>query len=333
MGAIWFRRAELLGSVSEVVGYKSGLALTREEIAQHTPEEAHLWQGDDDERIRVRSEEFEELVTRLLYEVGNIRTPRVVFPSIALYHKFKRDREKRELVPKILELFIEIFKLDEKDGLSGDVDSFLLAALKRHGPKGFRVALEFVSNIQNWFHVNPWANFRRYHWKNTTELRELFESESLETLYGDFLDQRFIDYLDRNFGAIDSINWRKFEGLAAEFFAREGYHVNIGPGRDDGNIDVRVWPSSNEASEPPTMLIQCKREKRKVGKIVVKALWADIQDEKAKSGLIVTTTALSPGAEKVRLARSYPIQQAPRPTIQGWIRRMRTPSQGVFLGL
>lgn len=187
--------------------------------------------------------------------------------------------------------------------------------------------MEFVKDIQNWTHVNPWSNFRRQSWRDTTELKGLFASESLQTMYGHFLDQRFIDYLHRNFEAIDRINWRKFEGLAAEFFKREGYHVQIGPGRDDGNIDLRLWPDAEAATGPPTALVQCKREK----KMVVKALWADMEDEGARSGIIVTTTSLSPGAEKVCTARAYPIQQANRHTIWEWICQMRTPSRGVFL--
>ena len=48
---------------------------------------------------------------------------------------------------------------------------------------------------------------------------------------------------------------------------------------------------------------QCKRQKEKVGKVVVKALWADVQHEKASPGLIVTTSRLSPGAKEVCAAR------------------------------
>jgi restriction system protein len=56
-------------------------------------------------------------------------------------------------------------------------------------------------------------------------------------------------------------------------------------------------------SAPPAILVQCKREKKKVSKVVVKALYADIINERAESGLIVTYTTLSPGAEKVCRAR------------------------------
>jgi restriction system protein len=154
----------------------------------------------------------------------------------------------------------------------------------------------------------------------------------LDTYYGKFFDQRFIDYLNRNFDSIDQINWRKFEALVCEFFHREGFYVEIGAGRNDDNIDGRIWPKEEDKTFPPTILVQCKREKEKVGKIVVKVLWADILNEKAQSGLIVTTSALSRGAIKVSTARSYPIYQANRMILKRWVKTMRSPNTGVFMG-
>lgn len=65
---------------------------------------------------------------------------------------------------------------------------------------------------------------------------------------------------------------------------------------------------------------------------MVKALWADVVAEQAKSGLVVTSSALSPGARKVCTARGYPIKAADRETLRRWITAMRSPSAGVFLG-
>jgi restriction system protein len=78
--------------------------------------------------------------------------------------------------------------------------------------------------------------------------------------------------------------------------------------------------------------VHCKRQKEKVEKIVVKALYADILDAKARSGLIVTTSMLSSGAEKVCTARTYPIMQANRDTLRQWVMTMRSPYSGIFLG-
>jgi restriction system protein len=78
--------------------------------------------------------------------------------------------------------------------------------------------------------------------------------------------------------------------------------------------------------------VQCKRQKDKIDKMVVKSLFADVEHHKAQSGLIVTTSSLSKGARQVCIARNYPIQEANRDTIGKWVKGMRTPNAGVFLG-
>jgi restriction system protein len=80
------------------------------------------------------------------------------------------------------------------------------------------------------------------------------------------------------------------------------------------------------------ILVQCKREKDKIGKMVVKALWADIVAEGAESGIIVTTSRLAPGAAATRTARAYPIVEADRDAVRGFVEALKTPGTGVFLG-
>ncbi|THE13181.1 restriction endonuclease [Bacillus timonensis] len=196
---------------------------------------------------------------------------------------------------------------------------------------GVLMSIEIMEGFNLDLHKSPWGKIRQIDWKDIAQLKDLFQSESLETLYGKFIDQRYIDFLSHNFDSIGEINWRKFEALTCEFFERQGYYVEIGEGRDDDGIDALVWLKENDKSVPPTILIQCKRYKTKIEKMVVKSLWADIQEYEAESGLIVTTSSLSLGAEKVCTARNYPISQANRETLKQWIRVMRTPYKGVFL--
>ena len=132
--------------------------------------------------------------------------------------------------------------------------------------------------------------------------------------------------MSKNFGKIDEINWRKFEGLTAEFFERAGFKVKIGPGRGDGGVDVRVWAPEEEIEKPPLILVQCKRQREKVEQVVVKALWADVSDAGAQSGLVVTTSALAPSAETVRNVREYPINAIERLTLKNWINNYDTRS-------
>lgn len=336
--AILVSGIELITTTSEIVGYKSGLALTREHLIRLTPAYyARIWDGPDERIVRIRSEEFEEIIANILYKTGNTSTPSTMPLGVAGYHKYKGDPKLLSIWMDVTSLFTEMLRKGlEDEGTTGnktiDPTPFVEACRERHANIGANMAVEILKGLDYQQHRSPWMPYRRIEWKDTANLNDLFRSESLETYYGSFLDQRFIDYLSRNYDDIDQINWRKFEALTAEFFDRLGFRVEIGKGRNDDNIDVRVWPTAEAKNHPPALLVQCKRQKREVEKVVVKALWADISHEGAKSGLIVTTSALSPGAEKVCTARSYPIEQANRKTLVTWVQAMRSPGSGIIFG-
>ncbi len=338
MGAIWFSTIELVTTTSEMVGYKSGLALSKRDLGRFVPDYLRdAWRGHDQQMVRVRSEEFEELVAHCLHGVGNIPAPSIVPPGIRQFHKYKDDPAAFETLKEIMGRLPAFLTrgMAEAQALGRkamDPRPFLDESRARHGLLGAQIAVEALADLNLHLHVSPWGPYRRVQWTDAVQLEELFHSESLETQYGTFIDQRFVDYLAANFDDVDKMNWRKFEGLTGEYFDREGFYVELGPGRNDGNIDARVWPKKEDKEFPPAILVQCKRERRRVGKVVVKALWADIVDEKAHSGLIVTTSSLSPGAAAVRTARSYPIEEANRSTLRAWVEKMRTPRSGVFLG-
>jgi restriction system protein len=336
MGAINFSRAALLGSTSETVGYKAGLALTREELVQRSGDYAFYLQGEDQAWVRIRSEDYEGLISRILFEVGNIPTPHPMMPGITLFHRYRNDPKRLPIVMQAMELLPEFMSQGMEDAEAAgtrqiDPTPFVKHLEGEFGLEGAAIALAVLDGIMLYQHASPWAGMRLVEWSDTAELRDLFESESLSTQYGTFFDQRYVDFLATSFDLLGNINWRKFEGLTCEFFEREGFYVEIGEGRNDGSIDARVWPREQDRELPPALLVQCKRERRKVGKVVVKALWADVQAEAAQQGLIVTTTALSPGAREVRNARGYPIMEANRETLRVWLERMRTPFAGVFL--
>lgn len=76
-------------------------------------------------------------------------------------------------------------------------------------------------------------------------------------------------------------------------------------------------------------MVQCKRHANKISKTVVKALHADVEFHKADS-VVVTTSALSPGAKKTIKLRKYRVEEADRCTLQEWLKAMRTPGTGAF---
>lgn len=288
------------------MGYKAGLALTQQDIMDQLPQERDL-AGLDDRTVRLHSSMHEGLLARLLYRIGNIETPTVLFPGIGIYHMYKDDLEMMVVWTDLLELWnhrlSELVEKASQDKSPVDLMPFVETAAERYRtPPARKMLLEFLDEVALYLHSSLSLNIRRLEWIDVVALTDLFKSESLETYYGTFFDQRFIDYLVSNFDSIDRMHWRKFEGLTAEFFERSGFYVEIGPGRNDDSVDARVWPKEAEKHQPPTMLIQCKRQKEKIEKVVVKALYADILVEQAQSGLIVTTSRLSPGAATVRTA-------------------------------
>jgi restriction system protein len=139
-----------------------------------------------------------------------------------------------------------------------------------------------------------------------------------------YLDQEFINYLKENTQDLDRIHWRNFERLVAEFFNKVGYHVKLGPGTNDGGIDIRVWADHNSSEGPPLMLIQCKRYSKgnQVSVDTVKAFYSDVIHEEAGVGLIATTSSLASGGKKVINVRGYNISIAESEEIKKMVYEM-----------
>jgi len=334
MGSVHLSRVSLIESLTEIVGYKSGLVLTKEELVEPLRTSGYFEKILDPAGPgggRIRSEEYENAVVLLLYKLGRTSSPDNNLFIAEMYHKYKGD-------PVTLDLYMEMGHLYNSSmkqamheamarptqGRSIDPTAFMTEAMRRHGRPGLDMAMEMITGVNRDLNRSAWGQLRSIDWKDEIELADLFKSEKLGASHGTFLDQRFIDYLDRNFEQIGNIHWRKFEGLTGEFFAREGYKIDMGPGRNDDGIDLRIYPATEIENAPPLIIVQCKRVKAKIDKALVKSVYADVLHERADSGLIVTTSYLSPGAEHMRTARGYNVEAADRMTLRQWISRMRT---------
>jgi len=335
MGTASMRRGVLVRQTSEVIGYKAGLALTRKEFDDIMPKQyKEIWQGQDDEYLRIRAEVFDGLIAHLLYEVGNTPSPDML-PHVSLSRKYINTPRLPQYseIKRGWTMYLSNWMKQNKNNNNKIIDPvpFVKEIIDKHGTTGYHIAMEIIEAMSKQQHISPFSGVRIVDWKDTAELAALFKSRSLETQYGTFFDQRYIDFLSQQFERIGDIHWRKFEALTCEFFERHGYYVEIGPGSDDGGIDARAWLKDPASDAPPAILIQCKRRKEMVDSGVVKALYADVLHENADRGLIVTTRSLSPSANEVRLARGYPIDQADRSTLKKWIEVMRTPGTGIFM--
>ena len=71
------------------------------------------------------------------------------------------------------------------------------------------------------------------------------------------------------------------------------------------------------------IIVQCKRQKASIDQALVKSVYADVLHENSDSGLIVTSSWISPGAKTVKSARNYPVDFADRETLRQWIENMK----------
>jgi restriction system protein len=328
MAAFYISRRELVGLLKEAAGYKSGLALTKDDLQRVTPHDfAELIADEDEHVIRMRAEDFDDLFARILYGLGASEVKDGTPAQIRMLSKYYAT-DKYDLFAEVERVWIDFLlremNLRRQPGSKIDPSEPMTRVLAQHGRRGGEILLEIITEQNSDIQRHFWNRVRRTDWQDARDLQDLFRSERLGSFHGKFFDQRFVDYLHANFSRIDEIHWRQFEGLTCEFFEREGFRVEIGPGRNDGGIDVRIWKDSVDASAPSLILVQCKRQKQKVGKTVVKALYADVLDENARGGLIVTTSGLAPGASEMKTARSYPVDEADRKTLRAWIEAMKT---------
>ena len=188
-----------------------------------------------------------------------------------------------------------------------------------------------IAALRSEQHIDPWLRCETGQATSIADLSDLFTRADCPARSSRFFDQRFIDFLVANIHELPLIHWRQFERLVAEYLHRQGYEVQLGPGSNDDGVDIRMWPSESESDGPPLLIVQCKRQREKVEKVVVKALWADVQAEGAARGMVATTKSISPGAHKTISARGYAIDSADHLAITHWLEVMRSPGQGPSL--
>lgn len=328
MGGISGNRDFFVEALTEIAGYKAGVVLTDVELFEilRDTEVGAIIDPDGAGGGRIHSSSFEEGAAELLFRLGNTTEPSTVPSSIRMYHKYKDTPEYpiyQAVAEGYLQFMKEVFANPPADKVI-DPTPFMLRLTDQFGPTGGLMAFEYIEGTQRDLHRSPWGRIRNIEWHDTVELNALFKSAGLETQHGQFFDQRYIDYLSQNFADIDRMHWRKFEGFTAEFFSREGYRVVLGPGSNDDGVDLRVYPVDDQSDLPPLMIVQCKRQKAKIEKAVVKSVYADVIHEGATSGLIVTTSTLAPGAETTRTARNYPVEAADRAKMKEWLAKLRS---------
>jgi restriction system protein len=274
--AISFSLRNLYDSATEIVGIKSGLLLNYTQVSKFLLKSHDLsFQPDNLEKIiRIHSSDFEELVIHLRQSIGNL--PNEIRSKKANNYIFNFFQRKQNDIATIGLIQKQIFEY---------IKNFPDAS-----PEYIGIFVSFSNNFDQEFCISVATQLKETidlnciipsvkEWNDRTELSKLFECElnSKNT----YLEQKFIDYLAVNGDEIETIHWRNFERLCAEYFKKEGYEVVLGSGTNDGGVDIRAYSENNKI---PDFLIQCKRYKKenKVSIETVKSFYSDVLFEGAK---------------------------------------------------
>ncbi|QOH78582.1 restriction endonuclease [Plesiomonas shigelloides] len=335
MARIWFSPGKLADHFHEIIGYKAGLASSIEQMCDLLSGTGYSDDILSSEHygLALRSEDYEYLYYHLLYKVGVTDTPRPrLFTQSVLFKRIIKEKG-IEYLNNIQNIYSRYYNIGVeqavKNGQSSvDPKPMLAEVMKKYGATGARDLIDLMRFYDAHFQNSPHTSGRWQEWKDIVNLNDLFENHQPVVSHGTFLDQRFINYLSNNIAQLGEIHWRKFEELIGECFSRSGYKVELGPGTNDDGVDIRVWNDSTQVH--PEFIIQCKRYKSKIDKVTVKGLYADVLEEQATTGLLVTTSEFSPGARTTISARSYPIKEVNGEKVSEWLHALRTPGSGVI---
>lgn len=312
--------------MGELIGVRSGLRVSREEITRVLAESeqgSRVWSGKPVEAMTIRAEEFQAAFARLLHAVGATETPTRIE---ALVFDFARNHV--DAFPDDTDSFMVASKVAR-------VTNFVNDAVVNHVIWGTALPEEFPAiegtaelvrsvAIRHVLSALPLSKT----WDGALPLSQLFDGDDDDNGRSNsecYFDQRYIDYLAAQPDRLAQLHWRQFEHFTAEYFRRNGYAVTVGPGRDDGGVDITA-KREDDLLGPAVVLVQCKRysEGRPVGVEALRAFWATVDDQDATRGLVVTTSRLTAGAREYCEARRYRLNAVEGENVRTWLDSMCT---------
>jgi restriction system protein len=122
---------------------------------------------------------------------------------------------------------------------------------------------------------------------------------------------------------LDGLHWREFEELIADLLAKDGWDVELGPGRNDSGVDLLAKKDLGE-SGPVAAVWQAKKlnNGNKVDVSTVREL-ADTRHEHGVSkAVIATTTYLTRGALQRVEKDKYLLAKVDRDDLLAWMERV-----------
>lgn len=330
MGSILWSLEDFVNTILDVVVIKTGLVISEDKLLEILNEafpDDKTFRDYDRRRhhaVRIRSEEFEFYCWEVRKKLGELEEdiqPYLIGDINRMLELSNQGYDPIGILKGVVDIMAELHNpLEPKYLDPGDV--LKIALDRKLAPAN--IVIEMIGQLVNNQKLsNTIFPAEQINWDGGTELADLFAKESVPKKSSEFIEQKFINYLQANPEKLEYMHWRNFERLTAEFFKRSNYKVELGPGSNDGGVDLRVFDLSDNTK--PYIIVQCKRHSitNEVKIETVKSFYTDVEFEGARKGLIATTSRIAPGGKKVATIRRYPLEFAENEEIKRWVNKMK----------
>lgn len=135
---------------------------------------------------------------------------------------------------------------------------------------------------------HDFLRLHRWQWIQKLSERRLYDFHS-----------EVFEHFASNKSALQDLHWRQFEEVLDSVFRNQGFRTELGPGGDDGGIDIRLYQS--ESIPEIVTLVQAKKYKGPIKLEPVAALAGIAQMERAQRALFVTSSRYQPKARDFAL--------------------------------
>ncbi len=155
-------------------------------------------------------------------------------------------------------------------------------------------------------------------------LEQLYEAakfdRTCQLIVPDFqqINLELMAYLGKHPERLQDLEWRKFEELLDAIFKNQGYHTELGPGSNDGGVDLRLI--QKDSIGQVITLVQAKRYKAEnpIDLQAVQALHGVVDDQRAHRGLFVTTSRYLPVAKNFAARQNGRLMLATSKEVATW---------------
>jgi hypothetical protein len=134
------------------------------------------------------------------------------------------------------------------------------------------------------------------------------------------INEELIAYFASHPDELNRLDWRKFEYLLDAIFRNQGYRTELGPGRGDSGVDIRL--AQKDSVGEVITLVQAKRyaPEHPIKLEAVAALYGVVEDQQANRGLFVTTSRYLPSSVQFAAKHAHRLVLAAPEDIARWCR-------------